>query len=76
MGGKFFLSTIAIGVQLSKFFGTSLIWKLTRKVSESKKVVGVIGMHHKRSNRIYYTKQDFIKYNNPNEEVGTIELCS
>lgn len=74
-GWEVFLSTIAIGVQLSKFFGTSLIWKLTRKVSESKKIVGVIGMNHKRSNRIYYTKQDFMKYNNPNEEVGTIELC-
>jgi len=62
-GWEVLLSTIAIGVQLSKYFGSSVIWNLTRYVNESKKTVGVIGMHHKRSNRIYYTKQDYMKHN-------------
>jgi hypothetical protein len=74
-GWEVFLSTIAIGVQISKFLGSSVIWKLTRRVNEAKKVVGVIGMHHKRSNRIFYTKQDFIKRNNLNDEIGMIKSC-
>jgi len=75
-GWDVLLSTIAIGVQLSKYFGSSVIWKLTTKVNESKKVVGVIGMHHKRSNRIYYTKQDYVKYNPNDNQVSMIESCS
>jgi len=75
-GWDVLFSTIAIGVQLSKYFGSSVIWKLTTKVNESKKVVGVIGMHHKRSNRIYYTKQDYVKYNPNDNQVSMIESCS
>ena len=58
--GAIIFSTIAIGVQLAKQVGSSLAWQITQTYDENGRSIGVVGINHTRSNKIYYTEQEFL----------------